>query len=97
MKGNVCKGRSFDFRNKMKNKKYHTVRTVLTSYLKYHTVRIVITSYLKIPHRQNSSNVLSKLKYHTVRTVLTSYLKYHTVRIVITSYLITVLTVWYFR
>ena len=57
MKGNVCKGRSFDFRNKMKNKKYHTVRTVLTSYLKYHTVRTVLTSILK---------------YHTIRIVLTS-------------------------
>ena len=44
------------FVNKMKNKKYHTVRTVL----KYHTVRTVLKYH----------TVRTVLKYHTVRTVL---------------------------
>jgi hypothetical protein len=42
--------------NKMKNRKYHTVRIVL----KYHTVRTVLKYH----------TVVTVLKYHTVRTVL---------------------------
>ena len=55
----------------MKNKKYHTVRTILKYYtvgtiLKYYTVRTILKYY----------TVRTILKYHTVRTIL----KYHTVR-----------------
>ena len=47
-----------DLTNKMKNKKYHTVGTVL----KYHTVRTVLKYH----------TVGTVVKYHTVRTVLKS-------------------------
>ena len=62
--------------NQMKNKKYHTVRTVL----KYHTVRTV-PKYHTVRTVLKYHTVRTVLKYHTVRTVL----KYHTVRTVLKS------------
>jgi hypothetical protein len=49
----------------MKNKKYHTVRTVL----KYHTVRTVL-KYHTVRTVLKYHTVRTVLKYHTVRTVL---------------------------
>ena len=54
-----------------KNKKYHTVRTIL----KYHTVRTIL-KYHTVRTILKYHTVRTILKYHTVRTIL----KYHTVR-----------------
>ena len=74
----------------MKNKKYHTVKTVLKYHivgtiLKYHAVRTVLKYH----------TVGTVLKYHTVGTVLKYHivgtvLKYHTVRTVLKSNIKTV-------
>ena len=65
--------------NKMRNKKYHTVGTVLKYHtvrtvLKYHTVRTVL-KYHTVGTVLKYHTVGTVLKYHTVGTVL----KYHTV------------------
>ena len=59
--------------NKMKNKKYHTVETIL----KYHTVETILKYHTVAILKYHTVETI--LKYHTVETIL----KYHTVETIL--------------
>jgi hypothetical protein len=75
-------------------RKYYTVRTVQKSFRKYYTVRTIQKSCRKIPHCQNSSEIMSmnitlseQFRNHVGYTTLSEQFqnhveKYHTVRTV---------------